>query len=441
MILGSRQFGVGMNFPIPVSLIVSLCCASALMAQPAEAPPPAPETLVELAAKAREARLKGDVPNWLSLGARTLELTPDHPDILISVARASAAAGNKAQALDYLMQASRRGAGVDAVRLAEFKPLAGDPAFEAVASAIKGNLAPVANAATFAEFPDRQSEGIAFDPVSNRLFAGTEQGEILAISMDGKASSFASGGGLRQVLGLKVDSERRLLWLANGRYPDVTYTDENRPADAGTGGVRAYHLDTGALVTAVEVDERPALVHGFNDLALAADGTVHLTDTNTNAVYSLAPGAKTLQLLLRDNRMSFPNGIVISADQRTLYVAHVEGISAVDRATGARRLLPVPADGSVNSIDGLLLKDGVFYGVQNSPYMHRIVGAALSADGQSITKVWTVSSRTPAEYSQTTAAIAGDSLYMIGGTPMPDVYGGTNPAKPTQRIWRVSIGR
>ena len=418
---------------------IAIAGASLAAAQPAAAPPASSETLVEVSTKAREARLKGDVPTWLNFVGKTLQLTPDHPDILISIARANAAAGNKAEALDYLGQAARRGAGVDAVRLPEFKSLAGDPAFEAAASAAKRNLVPLAKASDFADLGDRESEGIAYDPVSRRLFAGTQTGELVAVTMEGKVSTFASGGGLRQMLGLKVDAGRRLLWVVNGRYPDITYTDANRPPDAGTGGVRAYNIDSGALVTAVEVDERPALVHGFNDMALAADGTVYLTDSNTHAVYRLAPGGRTLELLLRDARMTFPNGIAIAPDQRTLYVAHVEGISALDPATGARTLLPVRADGSVNSIDGLLLQDGVFYGVQNSPYMLRIVGAALAADGRSIERVWTVNSRTPAEYTQTTATIAGNDLYMIGGTPVPDIYGGTNPAKPVRKIWRVPL--
>jgi hypothetical protein len=421
---------------ILASFIIALASAPVLAAQPAPAAATG-ETLMELSIKAREARLKRDVPNWLDFGTRALARAPDHPDILISVARANAAAGNTAAALEHLAKAGRAGVGVDPGRLPEFKSLIGDPRFEAAAAAVRGNLIPIAKAVAFADLPG-QSEGIAFDPVSRRFFAGADEQGLIAIGMDGKSAPFASRDGLRQLLGLKVDAERRLLWVVSGRYPDLAYTDENRPADAGTGGVRAYHLDTGALVTAVEVDNRPALVHGFNDMALADDGTVYLTDSNTSSVYRLAPGGKTLDLVLRDPGMSFPNGIVMSADGRSFYVAHSEGISLVDPVTRARTLLPA-ADGSVHGIDGLLLKDGVLYGVQNSPYLHRVVAAALAPDGQSIRKVWTVNSRTPAEYIQTTAAIAGDDLYMIGGNPVPDLYGGTNPAKPVGRIWRVPL--
>ncbi len=150
-----------MKHTMVLAFLPVLFGAGLAAAQPAMPPPAAPEGLMELSTKAREARLKGEVPNWLSFATRTLALTPEHPDILISVARANAAAGNKAAAFDYLAQAGRRGAGVDAARLPEFKALVGDPAFEAAAAAAKRNLTPVAKAVTFAEHGDRKSEGIA----------------------------------------------------------------------------------------------------------------------------------------------------------------------------------------------------------------------------------------------------------------------------------------
>lgn len=409
-----------------------LCSASVATAQPAFSQPAA-ETLEQLVTDARAARVKVDVPNWVRLGSKVLALTPDHPDILISVARAHAAAGDKEQSLAKLSDAVRRGAAFDPTRFAEFKSLEGNAQFGTLAASAKQNLAAVGKTTRFAKLPEGESEGIAYDPVSRRLFAGTGKGELLAIDRNGKISTFASGGGLRQILGIKVDAKRRLVWLVSGRYPEP-----DAPADGGTGGIRAYNIDTGAAVTTIEVDERPVL-HGFNDIALADDGTVYVTDTERSSVYKLVPGGKTLELVLQDSRMTFPNGIVMTPDQRTLYVTHVEGISAVDVGNGSRRQLLVPADASVNSIDGLLLHQGNLYAVQNSPYLDRVVGIALSPDGLSVERVWTVSSHTPAGLSHTTATIADGHLYMVGGTPQPDVYGGTNTAKPDIGIWRVPL--
>ena len=324
-------------------------------------------------------------------------------------------------------------AGLDLLARSVSHAEVGDARFGALVAGAKQSLSPVGKTERFARLPEGESEGVAYDPVSKRFFAGTGKGELLAIGQDGAVSTFATGGGLRQILGIKVDAVRRLVWLVSGRYPEP-----DAPADSGTGGIRAYNLDSGAIVTTIEVDERPIL-HGFNDLALADDGTVYVTDTNRNSVYKLVPGGKTLELLLQDSRMTFPNGIVLTPDQRTLYVTHVEGISAIDVKAGARKQLSVPADASVNSIDGLLLHKGHLYAVQNSPYLDRIVGIALSQDGHAVERVWTVSSHTPAGLSHTTAAVAGDHLYMVGGTPQPDVYGGTNPAKPDSGIWRVPL--
>lgn len=398
----------------------------------------APQTLEALSAKAREARGKGDIARWLAYATRTLELAPDHPDILISVARAHAAAGDRPAAIAYLGQAARRGAGLEAHRLSEFAGFADDPAFVVQAAVARRNLASMNHVEEFATLAGPPAEGIAYDPVSKTFFAGTDQGEIYAIDSRGRPSLFLSGGGLRQILGLRVDPERRLLWLVSGRYPDPPIGDAAAPADSGTGGVRAYHLDSRKLVRAVEVDERP-LQHGFNDMAITADGTLYVTDTASNSVYRLDTESSKLDLVIRDPAMSYPNGIVIAPDGRTLYVAHAEGISAIDPTTRSRRLLAVAEDASVNSIDGLQRRGDVLYGVQNSPYMHRVVAARLAADGLAISQTWGVTARSPAEYSHTTLALAGDHLYVIGGAPMPDVHGGTNPAPPVSKIWRAPL--
>jgi sugar lactone lactonase YvrE len=93
--------------------------------------------------------------------------------------------------------------------------------------------------------------------------------------------------------------------------------------------VHVYHLDRAERIGAYELDERPVL-HGLNDIALARDGTVYVTDTTQGSIYRLEPGATQLERWLQDSKMSFPNGLVLSPDDKRLYVAHVEGISMID---------------------------------------------------------------------------------------------------------------
>jgi DNA-binding beta-propeller fold protein YncE len=128
--------------------------------------------------------------------------------------------------------------------------------------------------------------------------------------------------------------------------------------------------------------------------------------------------------------MTFANGIVLSPDGKRLYVAHVEGVSMIDTATRARKLLTLPANAAVHSLDGLAWYKGSLLGVQASPYFRRIVRIHLSDKGTAIDKVSVVNARTP-DYHQTTAAVAGDKLYVVGGEPLPNIYGGP-PATATE---------
>jgi hypothetical protein len=122
---------------------------------------------------------------------------------------------------------------------------------------------------------------------------------------------------------------------------------------------------------------------------------------------------------MQDPRMGFPNGLALSEDESRLYVAHIEGLSSVDPATGRRSQLTVPANATVNSIDGLVRDGADLIGIQPSPYLARVIRIRLSDDGQAVREVNTVSSRPPAGVSQTTGTIAGAEYFSVAGTLDP----------------------
>ena len=280
--------------------------------------------------------------------------------------------------------------------------------------------------------PEGESEGIAFDPVSRRFFAGTGNGELLAINEAGKVSTFASGGGLRQILGIKVDPDRRLLWVVNGRYPEP-----DAPADAGTGGIRAYNLRDGC-------DRHNRRGRRTADPArvqrpCAGDGRHGLCDRHqTNSVYRLAPGGKALELLLQDSRMTLsqrhrPHPRPANAlrrprrrDQRRRCETDSEAVARAGRRFGEQHRRTAATQGA--SLRPCKIRP-IWIGSWELRCRPTGIDRA-GLDGELAHA---------GRYHQTTAAIAGDHLYMIGGNPLPDVYGGTNPAKPDSGIWRVPL--
>jgi hypothetical protein len=76
--------------------------------------------------------------------------------------------------------------------------------------------------------------------------------------------------------------------------------------------------------------------------------------------------------------------------------------------------------------------------VQNSPYFRRIVRIHLADKGTAIDKVTIVNARTP-DYHQTTAAVAGDKLYVVGGSPLPNLYGAAPATEPKPQILGIPI--
>ena len=419
---------------VTAAIFIALC--SALVAQTSPAPPAA-KTFWDYNLELRAARLKGDHQTWAAAGAEILKLAPDSPEVLISVSRANAALGRTDEALRMLDEAVRRGAGFEADRFPEYERIKQEQRFQQIVKQAKTNMAPLPKAETFTLLPS-SSEGIAYDPVSRRLFAGPE-GEIVQIDEAGKVSPFVTGNGLRQVLGIKVDPERRLLWAVSGRFPDVAPGQNPPPEDAGTGGVHVYHLDRAERIAAYELDERP-LLHGLNDIALARDGTVYVTDSTQGTIYRLKAGDKKLDRWLQDNKLSLLNGLVLSPDDKRLYVAHVEGVSVIDTGSRERKLLAPPPNMAVTNMDGLAWYNGSLLGVQNSPYFRRIVRIHLADKGTAIEKVTVVNARTP-DYHQTTAAVAGDKLYVVGGSPLPNLYGGppATATEPKPQILQIKL--
>jgi sugar lactone lactonase YvrE len=165
-------------------------------------------------------------------------------------------------------------------------------------------------------------------------------------------------------------------------------------------------------------------MHGFNDMALASNGDVYVSDSTVNSIYKLSGSCK-LERVIQDPAMSFPNGIALTPDGSRLYVAHVEGISAVDVRTGKRTKLSVPPNAAVTSIDGLVWDGKDLLAIQPSPYLARVARIRLGDDGLSVREVTTMSSRPPPGLNPATGVVANGHYYMVAGFP-------DGPAAPGQ---------
>ncbi len=153
--------------------------------------------------------------------------------------------------------------------------------------------------------------------------------------------------------GILVDDERKKVYAVGGYYliPD------------STSGLFVYDLDSGQLLERHIVDD--SREHFFNDLINDSKGNLYITNTKDSSIYFLGRHTKKLELFYRSPEIEFPNGIAISDDDSTLYVASFpNGIRILD--IESRELLNGRDSlGVSQGIDGLEFYNGHLFAIQN----------------------------------------------------------------------------
>jgi hypothetical protein len=364
----------------------------------------------------------------LAIAVRAL---PDQPDVLYTLSKAEALSGDAPAALAHLGRVVAMGYATEAASDPAFASLAGLPGFRSLAPAIAENAKPVANAAPAFTLPEADliPEGIAWDSRGRRLFVGSlAKRKIVAVSSKGEVRDFVPSGrdGMALVLGMKVDPARSSLWAC---------TADGDPAEGENTARRSalfrFDLETGK--TLQKIPSPAGGRHLFNDLALADDGTVYLTDSEAGAVYRLPPGAEAVDALAPSGTLVYPNGIALSDDGRLLYVAHDSGIRVWDLAR--RRDFPLTAPDAVTlaGIDGLSFHGGALVAVQNGLPPHRVVLFTLGPSGDRVTGLRVLERGNPLFEIPTTGAVAGDAYYFMANTQLRALGPGGVVKEPEKR--------
>jgi sugar lactone lactonase YvrE len=318
-----------------------------------------------------------------------------------------------AEALPYLERMDALGWDVPLLP-AELAPLAGDPRFDAIVARIAQRAPRVARSevAYTLDEPDLIPEGITHDPARGTLYVGSlRTRKILAIGPDGAVSTFADlDDGLLAVVGLEVDEARDLLWATS--WASTSHQDA-RPG--AVSAVIAFRLADGEVARTVRFPDDGA--HLPNDLEIAGDGTVYVTDSEGGAVYAIAPDAEEPEPVVAPGTLAYPNGIALAPDG-TLHVAHGTGIAWIDPATGA--LEPVEAADGVllGGIDGLVRDGDRLLAVQNGLGEGRLIALELDAHGRRATAVTVLENDPAALGIATTTCVVDGALYTVANAQL-----------------------
>ena len=403
------------------------------------------EALQKRAAEVQAAIERKDGPAASALLAPMLAEAPDHPGLLLALARARSLDGNRGAAVRALARAAEIGFGLDAPEDPILRTLAGSPGAERIFARIRENGRPVAAGRQAFLLGERDliPEGVAWDAATRRLFVGSlYKRKIVAVDPAGAARDFVTEGadGLWQVLGMKVDTQRRRLVVCSAADPQMRGFQES---DRGRSGVFAFDLKSGAVVMRALLPS-DGKKHLFNDLALTADGGAYVTDSEEGSVWRL-DSSERLTRFVAPSTFYYPNGIALSPDERSLYVASFTGVDRVELATGVRTALPHPSGVTLVGVDGLYLHGHSLIAVQNGVRPHRIAVFALSKRYDRVVSGRVLDRLDPLVTDPTTGVVAGeraagdrkcaDPVFRRGGENLSGFETGTGSDR------RDSVGR
>ena len=326
--------------------------------------------------------------------------------------------GERDSAFELLSSLKGRKLGLIPVRDLGFDAVWGDPKFQSILKELVDEEPKTPDSPVAFRLKDAKliPEGIAYDTKGKRFFIGSiAQRKIIVTDAKGQARDFSrASDNLDAVLGLAVDAARGLLYVVstNGFLEEAKTERRN--------SVFLYDLEDGLLMDTFDAPEATQL----NDLAIAADGTLYVTDSMTATLFRKKTNEETLTRFGATGALRGGNGIALGADG-ALYVASSTGILRVDPNTGEPTRLPQPDSVMTGGIDGLYWHEGNLLGIQNSTNPGRVIRIALTEKGTKIGGVSVLQSHHHPDFDQpTTGAIADGALYVIGnsyvGSYQPD---------------------
>jgi hypothetical protein len=256
-------------------------------------------------------------------------------------------------------------------------------------------------------------EGITYDPLTHQFFVSSIKKEkVIAIDEKGIARDFLKTGqdGILQTLGMKVDVQKRRLWVVS-----------NKKDDRGSqSAVHVFNAESGILIKKFIISEKTE--HLFNDLALSGEGDAYITDSYSHVIYTVPADLAILKPFAEsESFLKGSNGLTVSPDNRILYVATAEGITVINLQTMDIKPINRAENITDSGIDGLVFYKGSLFGVVNSKDHESdmyIAGYKLSNDLVGITGMNIIDKGNPVFNLPTTCVIAGNYLYCLASTSL-----------------------
>lgn len=366
--------------------------------------------------------------------ASLLEREPTHIGALYYGARVLAGMGDHETALSWLDRLEKIGLG-DELDPDDFGALADTPAFRERAARFAAAAPSVGQARLVREIqaPGLLPEGTAWDPKRRELLISSgRRRTVLALDENGRTREVVPPADKRimAVLGMCVDPSTDSLWVATSAAPFML---DVQPGEETGALLARIGLQTGRVITTHSLGGQVML----NDLTMAPDGSIYVTESIGGTIYRLGVKDDTLRVVVPAGTWEGPNGIIALATG-DLLVADFHGLSLVYNPTAESPLvkrLATPDSLYLGGIDGLALAGDRVIGIQNLVGRSRIWSLSIDPVAGRVAVARLLLRGHPDFLNPTTGAVASGRFYFIADPKLQHILpGGALSPLPEGRL-------
>ncbi|MBL7995505.1 hypothetical protein JNM05_09035 [bacterium] len=357
-----------------------------------------------------------DYPAFVRAMQMADSVRPNTYSIMYNIAGGQALAGQSEAALRSLRNAVWLNSSKQFMTDSDFVSIWNTPGMKDIFALIDSINKPVSMTRAGFTLEDNSfhPEGIAYDTKTKRFFIGSIRQRTIAVRDEkGNVNTnfFKNTDQLYCVMGMKVDSKRRTLWVATSVMPEmIGYTDSL----SGKAAVARFNIDSGELekIYSIEGD------HVFGDLVIHPSGDVYVSDSGEPNMYKIDSKEDQLKLWL-----TFPNawnlqGLDFTSDGNTLFIAdYISGLYRLSLKTQKIDKIGFDTPNALRGIDGLYFYKNSLLALQNGTNPLRVCRYYLDNDQTHIDKMEFVEKATDNLGEPTLGVLAGNAFYFIANSP------------------------
>ncbi len=367
--------------------------------------------------KARAAYKEKDYAALIENMKAALALRPNHGPYIYNVAVGYALSGNKQEAFNWLGRLADMGLVYSIAGDGDFASIKDTGEFKNLVTRFENNGRPIGSSTVAFTVHEKGfiPEGIAYDPAEKMFYLGSVyKRKIVSVNEAGDVKDFSSAAdGLWSVMGMRVDSARRVLWVCTASHPQMM---DFKESERGVTGVFKYDLKSKKLIKKYLLPSQPN-PHWLGDLVLNSKGDVFASDSITPGIYVIDRQKDSLELFLASDAFVNPQGMAFSADEKRLFMAdYLKGIFSIDLKSKTVSLLAPAPRTTMLGFDGLYYHKGKLVGVQNGVRPARLVEMYLNAGGAEVEAFKVLEANNPVFDEPTLAVLAGDTLFYIANS-------------------------